>query len=90
MMSMMKTPISRMLLVLAITNDAPVSLVIDDLAALERRKEQGGTNGDCVTELRTIRISELRWKAPRMDWTSMSQGNADCRSQRGLIRRLRR
>ena len=54
-------------MVLAITNDAPVSLVIDDLAALERRKEQGGTNGDCVTELRTIRISELRWKAPRMD-----------------------
>ena len=47
MTSMMKTPISRMLLVLAIINDAPGSLVIDVLAALERGKEQGGTNGEC-------------------------------------------
>jgi hypothetical protein len=43
-------------------------LVIAVLAALERGKEQGGTNGDSVTELRTIRISELRWKAPTTDW----------------------
>ena len=44
-------------------DDAPGGFARVVLAAMERGARNGGTDGDSRTDLRAMRINELRWKA---------------------------